>query len=91
MARCGCFATHIFLACCDITKFIQDFVDGQRTLILALVWQMMRFHFLSVLRSLSQRGGQLLGEREIVDWANRTAELRAAAAPITRCGQCMSC
>ena len=39
-----------------------DFADAKRKMILAVVWQMMRFHYLSVI------GGKT--EEQILDWAN---------------------
>ncbi|KAF2011883.1 plastin-3 [Aaosphaeria arxii CBS 175.79] len=51
-----------------------DITDGQRTLTLGLVWQLMRKDIVSTLRDLAQR----LGKREIADadmikWANDTS------------------
>lgn len=52
-----------------------DITDGQRTLTLGLVWQLMRRDIVSTLKGLAQR----LGKREISDadmirWANDTAK-----------------
>jgi len=48
-----------------------DIVDGNKKLILAIIWQLMRRHTLNILRSLSQTGHEV-SEQEIVDWANQT-------------------
>ena len=44
-------------------------VDGQRTLTLGLVWQMMRKNILSTMASLSKNGKEI-SDTEIVKWAN---------------------
>jgi len=49
-----------------------DLVDGNKTLTLALVWQMMRFHIVSVLKGLSKSTGKDITDQDIVDWANNT-------------------
>ncbi|GAA5999509.1 hypothetical protein JCM5350_007310 [Sporobolomyces pararoseus] len=46
-----------------------DLVDGQRTLTLGLVWQMMRKNILSTMASLSKNGKEI-SDTEIVKWAN---------------------
>lgn len=46
-----------------------DLVDGQRTLTLGLVWQMMRRNILSTMASLS-KGGRDVSDSDIVKWAN---------------------
>lgn len=46
-----------------------DLVDGQRTLTLGLVWQMMRRNILSTMASLS-KGGRDISDSDIVKWAN---------------------
>jgi len=43
-----------------------DIVDGNQTLTLALVWQLMRQHVLNILKSL----GSNVGESQMVEWAN---------------------
>ncbi|XP_064476848.1 plastin-2-like [Ornithodoros turicata] len=53
----------------------QDISDGNATLTLALVWQLMRAYTLSVLAQLADTGHPII-EKEIVDWAN--GKLRAA-------------
>jgi plastin-1 len=52
-----------------------DIVDGNKTLTLALVWQLMRFHIVSILKSLSKDGHDVTDE-DMVRWANET--VRAA-------------
>ncbi|GAA5933759.1 hypothetical protein JCM10213_008586 [Rhodosporidiobolus nylandii] len=48
-----------------------DIVDGQRTLTLGLVWQMMRRNILSTMASLSAaKGGREITDSDIVKWAN---------------------
>ncbi|KJE96233.1 fimbrin [Capsaspora owczarzaki ATCC 30864] len=51
----------------------QDIEDGNKTLTLALVWQMMRFHVLSILKSIS-KDGRDISEDEMVAWANNTVK-----------------
>lgn len=46
----------------------KDIMDANKTLTLALVWQMMRFHVLSILNSLG--GGKKIGDTDILSWAN---------------------
>jgi plastin-1 len=46
-----------------------DIVDGNKKLILSVVWQLMRQHCLKVLSSLTSNG-QLATDRQILDWAN---------------------
>jgi len=50
-----------------------DIVDGNQTLTLALVWQLMRHHVLSVLNSLSV-GGKHVAEDDMIKWANDTVK-----------------
>jgi len=45
-----------------------DIVDGNKTLTLALVWQLMRAHVLSILKGL----GASVNEEQMVEWANST-------------------
>lgn len=46
-----------------------DIVDGTRTLVLGLVWQMMRRNILSTMQALS-KGGKDITDSDIVKWAN---------------------
>ncbi|XP_015782062.1 plastin-2 [Tetranychus urticae] len=53
----------------------QDIVEGNPTLTLALIWQLMRAYTLSILTQLASSGdanseGRAIVEKEIVDWAN---------------------
>eukprot|EP01121_Diplochlamys_sp_Union-15-3_P013330 TRINITY_DN4119_c0_g1_i1.p1 TRINITY_DN4119_c0_g1~~TRINITY_DN4119_c0_g1_i1.p1 ORF type:complete len:523 (+),score=101.08 TRINITY_DN4119_c0_g1_i1:38-1606(+) len=48
-----------------------DIVDGNRTLTLALVWQLMRHHVITILNSLAV-GGKQITEDDMVKWANAT-------------------
>jgi len=43
-----------------------DIVDGNKTLTLALVWQLMRFHVISIIKSL----GSNVDETAMIKWAN---------------------
>jgi plastin-1 len=51
-----------------------DLTDGQRTLTLALVWQLMRANIVATLRSLSAKGGKDITDQEIVRWANSMSQ-----------------
>jgi len=46
-----------------------DIADGNKTLILALVWQLMRLHVISIIKSLSKDGKDIT-EDDMVRWAN---------------------
>ncbi|KAL6078214.1 Plastin-3 [Balamuthia mandrillaris] len=46
----------------------KDILDGNKTLTLAVVWQLMRHHVLSILKRLG--GGQAIGDSDIIRWAN---------------------
>jgi len=46
----------------------KDILDGNKTLTLAVVWQLMRHHVLSILRKLG--GGQNISDNQIIEWAN---------------------
>lgn len=48
-----------------------DIVDGQRTLTLGLVWQLMRENIVHTLQSLT-KGGRPLSDQDLVRWANDT-------------------
>jgi len=52
----------------------QDINDGNSTLTLALVWQLMRSYTLSVLSSLNQSASNANVEQEIVQWVNTKLE-----------------
>lgn len=47
----------------------QDLNDGNATLTLALIWQLMRAYTLSILTQLAQTGNPIV-EKEIVTWVN---------------------
>ncbi|KAK7437511.1 fimbrin [Stygiomarasmius scandens] len=52
-----------------------DIVDGTRTLVLGLVWQLMRLSITKTLTSLSKTsGGRPISDTEILKWANTTAQ-----------------
>jgi len=60
-----------------------DITDGNKTLTLALVWQLMRFHVLSILKGLSEGQGKEISDQDIVEWANKTV---AASGKATKIG-----
>jgi len=47
----------------------KDLNDGNKTLTLAVVWQMMRAYVLSILTKLSKDGSRI-SDNEIIQWAN---------------------
>ena len=48
----------------------KDIFDGNRKFILALVWQMMQLHLLSILRKVSNEKTKKITEKDVVTWAN---------------------
>jgi len=50
-----------------------DIVDGTKTLVLGLVWQMMRLNIIQTLVSLS-KGGREITDADLVQWANDTVK-----------------
>ncbi|KAI8817992.1 calponin domain-containing protein [Fimicolochytrium jonesii] len=54
-----------------------DITDGNKTLTLALVWQLMREHVIQTLRSLSTAGREIT-DSDMIKWANDTVRTRAA-------------
>ena len=55
----------------------QDIVECNKTLVSALVWQLMRAYTLTILSQLAQNQADKLDETKIVEWAN--GKLRAAS------------
>ncbi|KAI8912019.1 calponin homology domain-containing protein [Powellomyces hirtus] len=53
-----------------------DITDGNKTLTLALVWQLMREHVIQTLRTLST-GGREITDNDMIKWANDTVKTRA--------------
>jgi plastin-1 len=51
-----------------------DLTDGQRTLTLALVWQLMRANIVATLKSLGAKSGKDITDQEIVRWANSMSQ-----------------
>ncbi|MFH4974847.1 hypothetical protein AB6A40_001556 [Gnathostoma spinigerum] len=49
----------------------KDIYDGNQTLTLALVWQLMRQYTLTVLAQCTQSSGTLATDKEIVSWVNQ--------------------
>lgn len=47
----------------------KDIMDGNKTLTLAILWQMMRHHVLSVLRRLGN--GKEVGDADLINWGNQ--------------------
>ncbi|KAJ1857578.1 fimbrin [Coemansia sp. RSA 638] len=58
-----------------------DLTDGVPTLVLAVVWQLMRANILQTLASLSSHG-QRVTDQDMVQWANRVAQTGGQAQPI---------
>ncbi|PSR71400.1 hypothetical protein PHLCEN_2v12667 [Hermanssonia centrifuga] len=61
-----------------------DIVDGQKTLVLGLVWQLMRMNITRTLSALSKGGqGRPISDTEILKWANTTVQsAKPSARPI---------
>ncbi|KAJ1985872.1 fimbrin [Dimargaris cristalligena] len=55
-----------------------DITDGVPTLILALVWQLMRAHVVQTLKSLSKNGREVT-DQDMVKWANECVRRNAAS------------
>ena len=51
-----------------------DLVDGNRTATLAVVWQLMRYHALAILKSLRSDGAGAVTDRAILKWALVTVQ-----------------
>jgi plastin-1 len=51
-----------------------DIVDGNRTLVLGLVWQLMRMNITKTLSTLSKSTGGKMTDTEMLKWANTTAQ-----------------
>ena len=50
-----------------------DIMNGNKKLILSVIWQLMRYHTIKILSSLSGSGTRI-EDKEIVDWANAKVE-----------------
>jgi len=48
----------------------KNIYDGNKTLTLAIVWQLMRYHVVSILKGLSSNPDKGITDEEIVQWAN---------------------
>jgi len=48
----------------------KNIYDGNKTLTLAILWQLMRYHVVSILKSLSSNPEKGISDDEIVQWAN---------------------
>lgn len=52
-----------------------DISSGNKKLILALIWQMMRYHQLKMLSQLGQHGGKsTVNDQDVLDWANKKVD-----------------
>ncbi|TFK41743.1 calponin homology domain-containing protein [Crucibulum laeve] len=52
-----------------------DIVDGRKTLVLGLVWQLMRLNITKTLSTLSKTsGGRPMSDTDLLKWANSTAQ-----------------
>ncbi|KAI9366110.1 calponin homology domain-containing protein [Zopfochytrium polystomum] len=60
-----------------------DITDGQKTLTLGLVWQLMREHVIQTLQSLS-KSGVSISDQDIIAWANATVRRGGKASSITQ-------
>jgi hypothetical protein len=60
----------------------QDIFDGNKTLTLAVVWQMMRAHTLAILNQLAGGDGRI-SDNEIVDWVNKKLQSSGKKSTIT--------
>jgi len=52
----------------------KNIYDGNKTLTLAIVWQLMRYHVVSILKSLSKNPDKGISDEEIVAWANQKVQ-----------------
>jgi len=50
-------------------------------LILALTWQLMRYHVIKFLSSLKSNGGELISEAAVVEWANSVVAASGSSVP----------
>lgn len=62
----------------------QDLNEGNQTLTLALVWQLMRAYTLSILTQLAGGSGQTVVESQIIEWANSKVSYHSFTFPIDR-------
>jgi plastin-1 len=47
-----------------------DIESGNEKLISSIIWQLMQYHLMKVLRDLSSTGDKQIGDKEIIEWAN---------------------
>ncbi|CAL2052576.1 unnamed protein product [Caenorhabditis brenneri] len=59
----------------------KDIVDGNRTLTLALLWQLMRAYTLSVLAKCTS-DGRVPTDKDILEWANEKLKYRGKSSPL---------
>jgi hypothetical protein len=60
----------------------KDLFDGNKTLTLAVVWQMMRAHTLSILNKLAGGEGRI-SDNEIIQWVNQTLSAAGKSSSIS--------
>jgi len=60
----------------------KDIADGNIKLVLALTWQLMRYHVIRFLSGLNGKGGSLLSEADVVAWANSLVADKPGVEPI---------
>eukprot|EP00497_Spongosphaera_streptacantha_P004857 TRINITY_DN5787_c0_g1_i2.p1 TRINITY_DN5787_c0_g1~~TRINITY_DN5787_c0_g1_i2.p1 ORF type:complete len:299 (-),score=115.52 TRINITY_DN5787_c0_g1_i2:229-1086(-) len=51
-----------------------DITEGNKMLVLGLVWQMMRFHTIQFLNKLSKTSGKSMTDQDIIDYANNAVK-----------------
>ncbi|KAJ3131152.1 hypothetical protein HK101_004791, partial [Irineochytrium annulatum] len=59
-----------------------DITDGQKTLTLGLVWQLMREHVIQTLKTLSKSGVEIT-DADLIQWANATVQRGGKGAKIS--------
>jgi len=52
----------------------KDIFEGNKKLILAIVWQQMRYHIISILNQLRINNQQEVTEQSMIEWANKKLE-----------------
>jgi plastin-1 len=60
----------------------KDIVDGNQTLTLSLVWQLMRLHILTILKTLSDDGKRPTDD-QVMAWANNTIAAKGKSSKIS--------
>merc|ERR1719197_107609 len=60
-----------------------DIVQGKTKLILAIVWQMMRYHVIRFLTSMSG-SSKVLTEADVLKWANAKVQAQSGLLPVAK-------